>query len=71
MPNKYSPWMRFKVWVNGRVLLSEQLSMSTGNPVTIRIYLAKCRKHGYFEDSLHGYSKYMNCPNCIRQEAKL
>ncbi len=64
---KYSLWQRFWVQVNGRAYLGYKLLPRQDHPV--KIYLAKCPAHGYFEDTLHGFEPddYMNCPECLKE----
>lgn len=59
MKAKYSIWQRFLVAVKGRVYLEVRGGL--------KIYLTKCPRHGYFEDSLHGYKEHMNCPECMKK----
>ena len=57
----YLLWKRFIVLINGRAKIRIG-QYNNGNPC--QIYLAKCKWHGYFEDSLHGYAEYMTCSKC-------
>lgn len=61
---KYSRWQRFMVWLTGRVELGYRYE--TGVYYPRKFYLAKCPRHGYFEDTLHGFDDYMNCPECMK-----
>lgn len=29
-------------------------------------YMARCKKHGIFEDYLHGNAEYLVCPECLK-----
>lgn len=29
-------------------------------------YMARCKKHGFFEDTPHGYADYLMCPECLK-----
>jgi hypothetical protein len=34
----------------------------------VRLYVAKCKKHGLFLDTPHGYKERLDCPECEREE---
>ncbi len=58
---KYSWWKKLIVLINGKAKLRMGW-YSNGNPV--QFYLVHCKKHGYFEDTLHGFDEYVYCPEC-------
>mgnify|MGYP001558722274 CR=1 FL=1 len=64
---KFPLWKRFTVWLNGRAKI--ELRLINNKPAWF--YLAKCRKHGYFTDSLHGHKGYMNCPQCLDESSRV
>jgi hypothetical protein len=35
-----------------------------------RLYVVRCKKHGLFLDTPHGYNERFDCPECVR-EARL
>lgn len=65
---KYSLWKRFVVWAYGRAKLEKR--QLPGWKAPSMFYVAKCPLHGYFEDSLHGYREYMNCPECLKESVE-
>lgn len=63
----YSFWQRLKVKLLGRSYLEHRTR--PGWTGYLPFYLAKCFKHGYFEDYPHGYHDRLDCSACLKEGA--
>ena len=59
--NTYTWQQRLRARLFGRIK-TKLGQYNNGNQA--QFYLAHCKKHGYFESTLHGHAEYMICPIC-------
>ncbi len=65
MVKEYSLWQKIWARVFGSVRLDIRQPSGFVKPTVF--YLAWCSKHGYYEDYLHGYERYLLCPGCMKE----
>ena len=66
---EYTFWQRLKVRLFDKCYL-EHRSKSSWR-ASLPFYLARCSRHGYFEDYIHGFegfdTQYLSCPTCLQE----
>jgi hypothetical protein len=65
---KLNLWQKIQLKIQGYVFL--RWEKRKGWTDYLPIYLVKCKRHGFFEDYPHGYSKYFICPKCEKEIEK-
>jgi len=57
-------WQKIELMLMGHVFLREEWRKGWSGP--LKIFLVMCRKHGPFEDYLHGFPMpgHFTCPRC-------
>ena len=55
---------RLRIRIFGRVYTGQ--GTREGWPGELPFYMARCKKHGIFEDYLHGNAEYLMCPECLK-----
>ena len=56
---------RLKIQLQGQLYVGEE--KKEGWKTSAPVYMFKCPKHGYVKSNVKGYSKRLECPQCLEE----
>ena len=59
---------RIRMRLNGYVYVGHRIKPSWRRPKAF--YMFKCPVHGHVEDYAHGYSQWLDCPECRKERTQ-
>ena len=63
---KLSRWQKFLLKINGSVFIGHEHHRGWSEPNAI--YVVRCRKHGLYSGTRHGwYDQPPQCPDCMKE----
>jgi len=59
---------KLKIQLQGHILVGKEQNEGWKSPVPV--YMFKCKKHGIVKSTAKGYSKRLECPQCLEEIKK-